>query len=462
MGARSLAAQQEATAVAGQNLANVNNPGYSRQQVLIQSSTPLQTLIGQEGTGVDAVNIIQVRDSILDNQIQAEGSVSGSLNAQQTALENAQAELGEQLSNSSADATGASTSATGLQAGISDLFSSLQTLSTDPSNLAKRKAVIQDAKDLAGRFNTVSSGLNTVRNGINASIQSDTDAANQDLSDIADLNKQIMMATSRGSTANDLVDLRQQKIEDLAGKVNITTTAQANGALDVSIGGVSMVSDSNLQDQLQTYDAGGGQILLQAKNAGTQLTLTGGSIQGNIDVRDGALATLQSNVNALASQFITQVNNVYSSGYDLNGNTGQTFFNGTDASNISVNSALAADPSKFQASGQAGADGDNKIILGLEQLASQKNSGLNGQTFSQSYALTVSDLGSSLSSVNDQITNTAAVSQMLSNQRSSISGVSIDEEMTNLLQYQKAYQASAELITTINQMLATVLAMKTV
>jgi flagellar hook-associated protein 1 FlgK len=213
---------------------------------------------------------------------------------------------------------------------------------------------------------------------------------------------------------------------------------------------------------LQTYDAGGGQILIQAQNAGTPLTLTGGSIQGNIDVRDGALASLQSNVNTLASQFITQVNNVYSSGYDLNGNTGQTFFSGTNASNISVNSALATDPSQFQASSQAGADGDNKIVLGLEQLASQKNSGLNNQTFSQSYALTVSDLGSSLSSVNDQITNTAAVSQMLSNQRSSISGVSIDEEMTNLLQYQKAYQASAELITTINQMLATVLAMKTV
>ncbi|MDB6022600.1 MAG: Flagellar hook-associated protein FlgK [Pedosphaera sp.] len=462
LGARSLAVQQEATAVAGQNLANVNNPAYARQLLQISSATPLQTFIGQEGTGVQSISITQVRDYLLDNQIQAEGSVTGSLNSQQFALQNAEAQIGEQLSNLTGGTTGTTTSSQGLTAGLSDLFSAMQALSTDPANLSKRQALVESAQALAGKFNQVSSGLNQVRTNLNSSIQSDTGLANQDLQGIADLNHQIMLAESGGGTANDLIDLRQQKIEDLAGKVNLTTTAQPNGSLDVAIGGVTMVAGGNLQDQLQTYDAGGGQLLIQAKNAGTQLTLSGGSIQGNIEVRDGALASVQSDVNTFASQLITQVNGVYSKGYDLNGGTGQNFFTGTDATTIGVNSSVANDPSKLQASGTSGASGDNTVILAMAQLANQSISGLNNQTFSQSYAGTVASLGSSLASVNDQITNTSAVSQMLGTQRNSVSGVSIDEEMTNMVQFQKAYQASAELITTVNQMLSTLIAMKTV
>ena len=190
--------------------------------------------------------------------------------------------------------------------------------------------------------------------------------------------------------------------------------------------------------------------------------MTGGSIAGEITARDGALAGLQSGLNTLAAQLITSVNNIYSAGYDLNGDTGQNLFTGTDAASIGVNSALASDPSQFQASGTAGATGDNTIALALAQLASQKISKLSNQTFTQSYAQTVSALGDAISRATDQLDTSQAVSQTLSNQRSAVSGVSIDEEMTQLLQYQKAYEASAQLVTTINTMMQTADAMKTV
>src|SRR5580692_12482337 len=99
MGARSLSTSQEQSSVTGQNLANVNNPAYARQQVNVTTATPLETPIGDEGTGVQAVSITEVRSAILDTQIQSEGSMSGSLNAQQTALQQAQAELGEQINS---------------------------------------------------------------------------------------------------------------------------------------------------------------------------------------------------------------------------------------------------------------------------------------------------------------------------------------------------------------------------
>ncbi len=463
LGARSLEVQQQGSEVTGQNLANVNNPAYARQRLVTQTSTPMNTPIGQEGTGVQAIAIQQVRDALLDSRIQAEGSVSGSLTAQQSALQNAEAALGEQLDTGATGTSGAGAGSTqnGLAEGLSNLFNGFQSLSTNPSSLSQRQVVIQNAQDLATQFNQVNSQLTDVRDGLNTSIQNDVTAANQDLSDIADLNKQIITAEQAGGTPNDLIDQRQAKIEDLAGKVNITATAQANGGVDINIGGVDMVNGVKSLDSLQAFDNGGGQILVRAQTAGTTLNLTGGSIQGNIDARDGALATLQTNVNMLASQLIIQVNTVYSAGYDLNGNSGQIFFTGNNASTIGVNSALANNPSQFQAAGAPNAPGDNTVALQLAQLADQAQVGLGNQTFSQNFSQTVAGIGSAVSTVNDQIANSDSVSQMLQNQRSSYSGVSLDEEMTNLMQYQKAYQASAELISTINSMLMTVLGMKT-
>ena len=210
-----------------------------------------------------------------------------------------------------------------------------------------------------------------------------------------------------------------------------------------------MVTNGDTPDTLQTYDAGGGQILVRAATAGTSLNITGGSVGGNITARDGALATLQGSVNTLANQLATSVNTIYAGGFSSTGATGQNLFTGTDAASLGVNSGLVASPATLQYSG-TGDSGDNTIALKLAQLANQQIGGLNSQTFSGNYAATVGTLGTALASVNDQVTNNSAVTQMLTNKRASVSGVSTDEEMTNLVQFQKAYQASAELITTLN------------
>jgi flagellar hook-associated protein 1 FlgK len=458
MGAHSLEAQQLGTEVTGQNLANVNNPAYARQRLILQTATPLQTPIGQEGTGVTAVTIQQVRNAMLDTQIGSESSTSNSLTAQQLALQDAEAALGEQITSS-----GSSTisSPNGLAQGLSNLFSGFQSLSTNPGSMAQRQTLVQTAQQLASQFNQVSSQLTGIRNGLNQSIQNDVASANQDIGDIASLNKQIVLAQASGGTANDLVDLRQQKLEDLSKYANITTAAQPNGSVNVSIGGVTMVSGITQADSLQAFDAGGGQFLVRATTAGTTLALSGGRIEGEINVRDGALATLQSNVDTLASQLISQVNGIYSAGFDLNGNTGQNLFTGTNAATIGVNNAVVTDPSKFQAAGAANAPGDNSVVLALGQLANTNVAGLGNQTFSSNYSQVVAGLGQSLSNVNDQVANSGKVTQMLNTQRSTVSGVSLDEEMTNLMSYQKAYEASAQLITTVNQMLQTVINMKT-
>jgi len=464
LAARSMQAQMTGVEVTGQNLANVNTAGYSRQTVNIETSPDIETSVGPEGTGADVASIQQIADSLLNSQIQSQSSVSGYWNAQQSALQSAQTGLGEFLNGSgSATDTSSSTDSTtssGLSSQLDGLFNAFQSLAASPTSSSAQQAVVDQAQNLASTFNQVNTQLNNLGDTLNASLSSDVGSANQLLSNIATLNGEISAAQSDGGTANDLLDSREQDLENLAQLTNITTSTGTNGAVDVSIGGQTLVSNDQVQDTLQTYDAGNGQMLVQTATGGVPLTLTGGSIQGTIDARDGALATLQSSVNTLASTLITQVNTTYTGGYSTTGTTGATFFTGTDASDIAVNSALASNPSLMQSSGSAAASGDNSVALALSQMASTAQIALNGQTFDESNSQTVAAMGDALQTANNNVTNQTTVMNMLDTQRSSISGVNVDEEMTNLMGYQRAYEASAELVTTINTMMGDTLTMK--
>ena len=462
LGSRSLATEQQGVEVTGHNLANVNNPAYARQRVNISTSITVNGPLGPQGTGADAVAIVQLRSGIIDGQIQSETSVRGSLEAQQSALQFAQSSLGQQISTlSGADATDGVSSSQGLADGLAGLFSGFQSLSTDATSMGERQSLLQKASDLGTQFNQIDQRLGSLTQSLNQSVQDDVTSANSLLGDIAGLNKQISTeeATSQG-TANDLRDLRQQKFEELSKFVKVDVASASNGSLHVSVAGTTLVSGDQVVDTMQTYEAGGGQMLVCAMTAGTPLSLTGGSIQGTIEARDGPVATLRASVNSLASQLISEVNTIHAAGFGLNGSSGANFFTGTNAADIKVNDALVSDPSLVQAAGVAGAVGDNQVALALAQLAGKPIPALGGQTLSQSYSQTVSAIGQSFSSVNTQLSNQSVVDKMLQQQRDSVSGVSLDEEMTNLTLYQRAYQASARLITIVDGMLDTIVNMK--
>ncbi len=457
MGARALQANQLGVEITGQNLANSSNAAYSRQRVNLETSTTFQTQYGQQGTGVEVASIQQIRDSMLDGEVRDESSTSGYWNSQQSTLTNAQTQLGEFLN---LNATGSATDSQGISDQVNGLFNSFQSLATSPTSIPDREDVVNQAQTLAAGLNQASSQLSTLNGQLNTSISDDVTSANQLLSQIASLNDQISKATATGGSANDLVDTREQDLENLANLVNIQTTSNADGTMDVNIGGQQLVSGKNVLDTLKAYDPGNGQLQIQTATGGTPLTLTGGTIQGTIDARDGALQTLRSGLDTLASSLISQVNGVYSSGYDLNGNTGQDFFTGTDAATIGVNANLVTDPSQVQAAGVAGAPGDNAVALQLAQLGNQNIAGLGNQTFSSAFASQVGNFGFALSNANAQVSNQASVTSMLQNQRDSVSGVSIEEEVANLITFQQAYSASSKIITTVDQMLSTVVGLK--
>ena len=357
---RSLSAQQQGLEVTGHNLANVSNTAYSRQRIDIQTSPDLQSTIGPQGTGVDVVGITQLRSALLDRQIQDESSVGGFLSARQQALQDAQAGLGQEVSTQSTSTSASSSTSsgdlTGLASGLSNLFNAFQSLSTEPTSLAERQVVVMKAQSLAQQFNQTSQQLDTLRTSLNDTVESDVSSVNSLMSEVAKLNDQIIRSEVGGSgAANDLRDIRQSKLEDLAKLVKIDTADQTNGAVNISIGGVLMISDKTMVDQLQSYDAGGGQILVRSQSTGQAITPTSGEMAGTIDVRDGAVASLGSNLDTLAGQLISEVNTVHANGYNLNGTNGTQFFSGTNAGDIAVNTSLLNDPSLIQASSTSSA-----------------------------------------------------------------------------------------------------------
>ncbi len=461
-----MATQMAGVETAGHNLANVNTPGYSRQRVNLQASTPLSSAAGVQGNGVQVASIQRIVDDLLNGRIQSQAGVQAYWTAQQSALQNAETGLNEFLnSTGSTDASNTTATATDANASLSakllDFFKTARALTNEGGDTtANREFFVKSAQSLATAFNDANSQLGAVRTSINSALADDTASANSLLTKIADLNGQISDAEAAGGSANDLRDQRDQTLQNLSKLVNFTTSTSANGAVNISVGGQTLVNGQSVSDTLQTYDAGGGQMLVRTATGSVALTVTSGSLAGEIAARDTTLADAQAKVDALATAVITQVNAVHATGFTAAGTTGNNFFTGTGAGTMAVNAALVADSSLVQISGSPTAAGDVSVALALGQLSSASQSALGNQTFSQAYSKIVGNLGSDLKTANDRVDSEASVAALLAAQRNSVSGVSTDEEMTTLLAFQRAYTASAELLKTVDQMIQTTLGLK--
>lgn len=463
---RGMAAQMAGVQVAGQNLANVNTPGYSRLRVTLSATPDAHGENGAEGTGVQAVNIQRVVDDVLNGRIVSQASLQSYWTAQQTALTSAQTSLNEFLdgtgsTDTSSVSTIASTANASLSSQLSNFFNAAQALTQPQGNTAtNRSQLVAAAQSLALTFNDVNSRLADTRSDINTMVSNDTNSANGLLAKIAELNHQITAAQIAGESPNTLLDQRDQKLQELGKLVNFTTSNSANGALNIIVDGQTLVNGTAVADTLQTYDAGGGQILIRTATGGVNLSPTSGSIAGEITARDTTLANLQNNLDTLAGTFITQVNAVHATGFTISGTSGNNFFNGTNAGTMSVNSALTTNSALLQISGSATAANDISIARAIAQLQDASQTALGGQTFSQQYTSSVASFGTDLKTANDAVDSQAKVTSLLSAQRDAVSGVSVDEEMTTLLAFQRAYSASASVLKTVDEMIQTTLGLK--
>jgi len=446
--------------ISGHNLANASNPTYARQRVKISAAVAIPTEKGPQGSGSEVARLEQIRDYAIDSSIVSEKSVTKYLETKQRQMRRAEASLGQTLDRQNIDA-GESYGSYGVAEGLTNLFSSFQSLSANPTSTAERQNTLFNAQKLADKMNIVDSRLSDLRAAINEEHDFEIESVNATIEQIAFLAASIGNTEIVEGSANEIRDNMQAALESLAQFVNITTSTNDDGKLSLFIDGYEMITDNTMTGSVKAHTDGSGMNFIADNKTGEILTLKSGSVKGLIDVRDGTIKELQDQLNLLATNLITEVNAIHQAGYDLHGNNDSslTFFTGTNAGNIGVNGSIIDDPRILQAAG-VNESGDNAAIRSIANLRSVEISGLNNMTFGEHYGNTISRFGQDMALTDVRLADQKSVENMLLKQRDSVQGVSIDEEVANLVIFQRAFQASARLITTMDKLMGDVINMQ--
>jgi len=450
IGASGLSAYQTAISVTGENISNVNTTGYSRQTAVLETA-PQSTSSGglSLGNGVSVVSVQRSYDAVLQKELANAQTGQGYDTTKSTVLQEIEPSFNE-------------VSTDGLGTAISDFFNSWQDLTSNPAGTAERQAVLTAAQNLADNFNSVSTTLSNAVTSQNSSLVTLTDSINQNLTSIAQLNSQIKVIGQSGGDANELKDQRDQKIQDLAQQIGITYTENSDGTTDVQYAdsGAALVTGSQAGSFSLTTNATTGlydvNLTAAGGTAATTVTPTSGTLGATVELRDTIIPGYQSQLDTLATTIATKVNAQQQAGYDLTGTAGIALFSpATNAATIAVNSAITG-TSQIAASSSASSTGDGSNALTIADLANDTTA-MSGSTFSGYYTSLVTQVGQDGQTSKNNVTQDEAYSNQLSTLRESNSGVSLDEELVNLTKYQQSYQASAKLITTVTDMMDTVL-----
>lgn len=448
---QALTAQSRALEVTGKNMANVNNTSYARQRVQFGDLGTVMTPSGPESMGVTALGLEQLRDVLLDRQVMREVSLSSYYSAQQSAYQRAQAGLGQNVGSTDATSGSSSTTDNGIGAALDDYFNAFQSLASSPTDAGQRLVLLQKASILSDRLQSTDARLSQVQEDLDTQIGTDVSSLNTLLQNVADLNRQIgRLELNQPGGAVDLRDQRQAVLEQIAAKLPVSVS-EVNGQVLVTTkdSGGSPVTLVNLANVTGAVTFNGTQ--LSAGSPATVIAPASGSIQGALSARDGAIQTMRDQLDRLAGQLVSSVN----AAYNPTGATGNFFdASGTTAATFRVDASVTA--ANLKAS-DGGAAGDNTLALAVAALADKKFSSSGGSqidgTFTNFYATSVSGLGQALAGVNSQVSNQSNIEQLVRSQRDGISGVSLDEEMANLLKYQRAFQANSRVFNTIDTLL---------
>lgn len=442
-----------ATEVTGENIANVNTPGYSRQRVILETAPPTTANGFPLGTGVKIATVERYYDGLLQQQIVNAQTTLGFDTTKSGVLQQVEPAFNE-ITND------------GIGVAISNFFGSWQDLTVNPTGTAERQSVITTAQILTDNFRSISRTLTDAISMQNSSLVPIVDSINASLKDIAQLNGQIKTTEMVSGNANELRDQRDQLIRELSKKVGITFAENTDGTTDIRFadGGAALVTGT-------TYGA----FSLDATNPNSyavQLTAAGaapppaavapasGELGARLALRDTIIPGYQTQVDLLATTITAQVNAQHTAGFDLGGNPGIALFDpaATDAATFGLNPAIV-NTNQIAASSSAVLIGDNGNALLMTQLHSQKL--MSGGTLTLNGYLDglISKIGLDVASSKTTVAQDEAFSKQLNALRESNSGVSLDEELTNLVKYQRSYQASAKLITTATEMLDTLIGM---
>ncbi|HTR48901.1 MAG TPA: flagellar hook-associated protein FlgK [Verrucomicrobiae bacterium] len=445
---QSMLAEQTALDTTSNNIANANTPGYSRQTVSFTEAPPIEYGGQLYGNGVQISQIASQRNTVLQMRLDQETQQQGSYNSFLSTMQQVQTLFNE-------------TSGTGLQSSITAFFNSLQQLSTDPSNVNLRQAVLTSAQSMAQNFSGTSASLTSIQKSVDSTVVQSVSQIDSLTSQIAHLNGQISGAESIGQNAGSLIDQRTQLVNQLSGLIDVSEIDGGNGNLTLTTtsGSPLVVGKNSYQLTAQADPTTGFEHVYSLGNNDITSSISGGSLGGALQARDVAIPSVLSQLDAIASNLESSFNSANQAGFDLNGNPGGNFFVNPPAGGTGAAAAMSVaitDPSRIAAS-LDGSTGDNANITAMLNIQNQPIVG--GQTPLGAYSNLVFKAGNDVSSAQSEQQGAAATIQQLQDQIGSVSGVSINEESANLVQYEQAYQAAAQVASVIATLTATTINM---
>ncbi|HEY1834506.1 MAG TPA: flagellar hook-associated protein FlgK [Solirubrobacteraceae bacterium] len=414
-----LLAEQRAMDVTANNIANSNTEGYTRESAVMTPTPPIEIPAlsaitgegGRLGTGVTIETITRIRNAYLDSQYRTQSSGLSGAETNSEVLQQVQSAFNEP-------------SEAGLASQLSAFWSSWTALADSPTSEAAKEGVVAAGKQLATSLNQLSAQLETIagqaseqyeaRGGANGEV---ANIANQ----IAQLNGQIRLSEEAGEPPNEMLDRRDLLLDKLSSLAQVTVTKQPNGTDTVSFGDAAepLVEGTTVHWPQEMTGAAGGQL-------GALLTLSGPT---------GALASYRESLDGVAASLTTSVNALH---------TNTPFFEGNTAATLKV----AVTAKEVQSSSTEAAGGNNVAIA---------IAALRGGAADAGYSGLIERLGSDVRTAQDDQSNLQTTVTAINNQRQAVSGVSLDEEMTNLIAFQRGYQASARTLTAMDSMMETLI-----
>lgn len=440
-----MAAEQGALSETANNVANVNTPGYSRKVPEFSENPPLALGNITFGNGVSLEDVGSVRDAVLQLQIQQQTGQQSDLNSLVTALQQVQAQFSNQSTND-------------ISSQLSALFSSISQLSTQPSSLSLRQGVLTAATNLASTFNNTANSLAQQRSSLDLSVNQAITQVNTLTQEIAKVNQQVTTLQNLHQDASSFVDQRDVLINQLSGLIDVSEIESDTGIALTTSNGTALVAGSQGFALSTQLDPSGVQhIFSNGKDITSEIN--SGQLGGLLTVRDQKIPGLLNSLDTLAAGLENAFNSANAQGFDLNGNAGGNVFAAPAAGGQGAAAGMTevmSDPALLAASSD-GSNGSNGNLTNFSSIHDQTI--INGETPSDYYSNIVFGVGNDVANGSAELQSAQAVLQQLQDQRGSISGVSLDEEAANTVKFQRAYDAAAEVVTTINQMLLTVINM---
>ncbi len=432
----------------GHNIANANTIGYSRQRTLTGTQRGQSLTYGVLGTGTMVLDVRRMTDEFLTGRLRAQDARLTQFDTVDMALGDVEAIFGSVENNH-------------LGTAMSDFFNAWSALATPPVTMTLQEHVADSADRLAADFRTMSASLDELSRDLDTRLENGVDRLNALLSNVADLNRLIVMTESSSTSANDLRDQRNLVLDEIAQLTQSEAIEREDGTVDVLIGGRTVVTREHVQALTISRDDGDGSSAGSARvttvAGGYDVEMGEGSLRGLIEARDEQVLHARERLDKVAGELIARVNELHAQG-QTPGGSGVLFFTGDSAANIALNPALRLDPTLVAAS-RSGLEGDTDLAQAIAALGQSGASVVDGQSLPEMFNSLILDLASRSAASGDRVSSQAQLVESLGTRLDSIRGVSLDEEAANLALFQNAYEANAKVIAMVQDMFDTILTM---